>query len=76
MCCRWKSEIGKERQGKHRNGSGSNPSPVTDGDYIFVYFKSGNLAGLDFDGKYFGKQTCKIALSKTRCIGISARRQC
>ena len=52
---RWKSEIGKERQGKHRNGSGSNPSPVTDGDYIFVYFKSGNLAGLDFDGKILWK---------------------
>ena len=47
---RWTADVGKEREGKHRNGSGSNPSAVTDGKGIFVYFKSGDLAGLDFDG--------------------------
>lgn len=47
----WRTIVGKQRQGKHRNGSGSNPSAVTDGKHIFVYFKSGNLAGLDMSGK-------------------------
>ena len=48
----WLTRIGPERPGKNRNGSGSNPSPATDGENICVYFKSGNLAVVDFDGKY------------------------
>ena len=47
----WQTTIGPERKGKHRNGSGSNPSVVTDGESIFSLFKSKNFAGLDFDGK-------------------------
>ena len=47
----WQTTIGSERKGKHRNGSGSNPSVVTDGESIFSLFKSKNFAGLDFDGK-------------------------
>ena len=47
----WQTPLGTERAGKHRNGSGSNASPATDGQSVFVYFKSGNLAALDFDGK-------------------------
>ncbi len=63
---RWRATVGKARGGKHRNGSGSNPSAVTDGDGIFVYYRSGNLARVDFDGKVewrtnlqerFGKDT-------------------
>ncbi len=47
----WQTPLGPERKGKHRNGSGSNPSPATDGRGLFAYFKSGALAGLDGDGK-------------------------
>lgn len=47
----WQTTVGAEEPGKHRNGSGSNPSPITDGQNIFVFFKSGNLAALDFEGK-------------------------
>lgn len=47
----WQTTVGKERKGRHRNGSGSNPSPATDGRGIYVYFKSGNLAGLDLEGR-------------------------
>jgi outer membrane protein assembly factor BamB len=47
----WQTKLGPERPGKHRNGSGSNPSPVTDGRSLFVYFKSGSFAALDLDGK-------------------------
>lgn len=47
---RWSASVGKERAGKHRNGSGSNPSATTDGTYVFAYFKSGDLAGLNLAG--------------------------
>ena len=47
----WHAEFGKEKPGKHRNGSGCNPSPVTDGESVFVYFKSGTLASVDLDGE-------------------------
>ena len=46
----WLTTFGEEQKGKHRNGSGSNPSPATDGRSVFVYFKSGTLAALEFDG--------------------------
>ena len=48
---KWRTQIGSSRDGKHRKASGSNPSPVTDGESIFVYYKSGDLACLNFDGK-------------------------
>lgn len=47
----WLTTFGPESPGKHRNGSGSNPSPATDGQGIFVAFKSGTVAALDMDGK-------------------------
>jgi outer membrane protein assembly factor BamB len=62
----WQTPVGPERAGKNRNGSGSNPSPTTDGTAIFTYFKSGNLAAFEMDGKVrwktnlldrFGKDT-------------------
>jgi outer membrane protein assembly factor BamB len=46
----WRKKLGAERPGKHRNGSGSNPSPATDGKHVIVYFKSGRLACFDLDG--------------------------
>ncbi len=46
----WQKQLGSESAGKHKNGSGSNPSAVTDGSAVFVFFKSGNFAALEFDG--------------------------
>ena len=46
----WQTTFGQENAGKHRNGSGSNPSPATDGKSVFVYFKSGTFAAMDLDG--------------------------
>jgi len=46
----WQKALGEEIKGKHRNGSGSNPSPTTDGESLFVNFKSGAMAALAFDG--------------------------
>ena len=51
----WQTKIGPERKGRHLNGSGSNPSLVTDGKYLYALFKSGNLACLNFDGKIIWK---------------------
>jgi outer membrane protein assembly factor BamB len=46
----WRTSFSAEDKGRHKNGSGSNPSPVTDGKGLFVTFKSGNLAALNLDG--------------------------
>ena len=47
----WVCKFGLQDKGKHRNGSGSNASPVSDGKAIFVYFKSGTLAAVEPDGE-------------------------
>jgi outer membrane protein assembly factor BamB len=47
---RWEKRLGPGREGKHRNGSGANPSPVTDGTHVVTYFKSGRVACHDFAG--------------------------
>ncbi len=47
----WRQTFGMERPGKHKNGSGSNPSPITDGKNVVVYYKSGTVASLTLDGK-------------------------
>ena len=47
----WQTQLGPERPGKHKAGSGCNPSVATDGNGLFAYFKSGTLAALDMDGK-------------------------
>ena len=46
----WQTTLGQEDKGRHRNGSGANPSPVTDGKGVFVTFKSGTFAALNLDG--------------------------
>lgn len=47
----WKIRLGEAAPGKQRlYGSGSGPSPVTDGQHVFAYFKSGDLACVDFTG--------------------------
>ncbi len=46
----WRQQFGPERPGKHKNGSGSNSSPVTDGKHLVVYYKSGTVACLDLAG--------------------------
>jgi len=37
---KWRQQLGKEKAGKHRNGSGSNASPVLTDQHIVVYYKS------------------------------------
>lgn len=51
----WQVKLGRQIPGKHDRGTGSNPSAVTDGERIFVYFKSSTVAALDFNGKVLWK---------------------
>jgi outer membrane protein assembly factor BamB len=47
----WQVKLGREDPPKHRTlASSGNASPVTDGKGVFVYFKSGNFAAVDFNG--------------------------
>jgi outer membrane protein assembly factor BamB len=48
----WETKLGAESKPKHKQlASSGNATPVTDGKGIFVHFKSGNFAALEFDGK-------------------------
>jgi len=47
----WLTKLGPESSPKHKTlGSSCNSSPVTDGKGLFVYFRSGHFAALEFDG--------------------------
>jgi len=47
----WQTKLGAESKPKHQTlGSSANASPVTDGQGLFVYFRSGIFAALEFDG--------------------------
>jgi outer membrane protein assembly factor BamB len=47
----WQTTVGQERPGKNQKATGSNSSVATDGRLAYAYFKSGDLACLDFAGK-------------------------
>ncbi len=48
----WRRTFGELTSGRgQRVGSSANSSPVTDGEVVVVYFKSGNVACLDLDGE-------------------------
>jgi outer membrane protein assembly factor BamB len=47
----WQVKLGREDPPKHRTlASSGNASPVSDGKGVFVYFKSGNFAAVEFNG--------------------------
>ena len=48
---RWSLAFGNEIAGRNRKASGSNPSPITDGKYVYIYFKTGDVICVDFNGK-------------------------
>lgn len=48
----WMTQLGAESAAKHRTlGSSCNASPVTDGEAVYAYFRSGRLAAVGFDGR-------------------------
>ncbi len=57
---RWHENLGTERVGKHPKGSGSNSSPVSDGSFVYAYFKSGDLGCFDLQGMSIWKRNLQI----------------
>ncbi len=53
---KWRQKFGKEKPGKHRNGSGSNASPVVTDRYVVVYYKSSTVACLTHAGNVVWKK--------------------
>lgn len=47
---KWQAVFGNDRGGKHKKGSGANPSAVTDGDVVVAYFRSGDVGCVDMNG--------------------------
>lgn len=48
----WRHRFGEVAGTRHKNaGSGCNPSAITDGEHVYVYYKSGTLAALTIDGR-------------------------
>jgi outer membrane protein assembly factor BamB len=49
---KWTKSLGKSIEGKPgKDGTGANPSPVTDGERVYVYFKSGDVGCFSLDGE-------------------------
>jgi outer membrane protein assembly factor BamB len=47
----WQVHFGRSTNAKNKKASGANPSPVTDGEFVYAYYKSGDLACVDLAGK-------------------------
>lgn len=65
---RWRVQLGKAAEGKHKVASGANSSPVTDGKRVYVYYKSGNIAALDFQGKIIWKDNMQERFGETSLL--------
>lgn len=49
---RWSKELGSSIEGKQgKDGTGANPSPVIDGERVFVYYKSGDFGCFSLTGE-------------------------
>lgn len=51
----WRTALGPQSKSKHKTSTSANPSPVTDGQRVYVYFRSGLVAALDFSGEVVWK---------------------
>ena len=47
----WLTHFGKTAGNRNRKAGGANPSPVTDGEHVYAYYRNGDLACVDFEGK-------------------------
>lgn len=46
----WDASLGQEIPGKNKKGTGSNPSPISNGKLVYVYYKNGDFACFDLSG--------------------------
>jgi outer membrane protein assembly factor BamB len=47
----WQVELGSSAGNRNQKASGANPSPVTDGAHVYGYYRSGQVACVDFAGR-------------------------
>jgi len=47
----WQVNLGSSAGNHNRKASGANPSPITDGKYVYAYYRSGDLACVNFSGE-------------------------
>lgn len=47
----WRATFGDAPRNRNRKASAANPSPVTDGQHVFVYYKNGDVACVNLAGK-------------------------
>ncbi len=62
----WRADFGDMVQSRNRKAGGANPSPVTDGAHVFAYYKSGDLACVDFEGKTIWKKNLQDEYGRDR----------
>jgi len=60
----WRTTFGTAMDGKHKSGSGSNPSVAVDGERVYVHYKSGIFACVDFSGKVVWKKNLQELYGK------------
>ena len=47
----WQVSFGASAGNRNRKASSANPSPVTDGQHVYVYYRNGDLGCVGFDGE-------------------------
>ena len=48
---RWQVAFGPSSASRNRKAGSANPSPITDDKYVYAYYRSGDLACVDVEGK-------------------------
>jgi outer membrane protein assembly factor BamB len=62
---RWRVQLGPQVERRHKVASGSNSSPLTNGEFVFVYYKSGTIAALTFAGSVVWKDNLQERYGKS-----------
>jgi outer membrane protein assembly factor BamB len=62
----WRADFGAIVQSRNRKAGGANPSPATDGTHVFAYYKSGDLACVEFDGNTVWKKNLQAQFGRDR----------
>ena len=72
----WRRMLGPLKPGRgQRVGSAANSSPVSDGECVFAYFKSGNFAAPDLSGKILWKTNIFERFGEKKLWWVWARRR-
>lgn len=72
----WEARLGPLSDPKHRSlASSCNASPVTDGEAVYVYFRSGHFAAVNTDGTVRWKRNLTDQFGTENLFGTRGRRR-